>query len=193
MNRITWPLLAAGLLAFALPVHGQTALPEGPGRAIVQASCVQCHTLDRVTTSGYTREGWRNQVAMMTNTGAKVPADQVETLVAYLAANFPEKPSPTAVIAPAAGITVTIKEWAVPTLGSRPHDPLAAADGSIWYTAHGRPARAARSDRRFTEFRPPTPESGPHGLTKTGRQHLVHRELQGRDRQARPAHRRVHQ
>jgi hypothetical protein len=26
--------------------------------------------------------------------------------------------------------SVTIKEWLVPTLGSRPHDPLAAADGS---------------------------------------------------------------
>ena len=28
----------------------------------------------------------------------------------------------------------TIKEWDVPTRGSHPHDPLAAADGSLWWT-----------------------------------------------------------
>lgn len=33
-----------------------------------------------------------------------------------------------------AQVNVTFKEWPVPTKGSHPHDPLAAADGSLWYT-----------------------------------------------------------
>jgi hypothetical protein len=30
---------------------------------------------------------------------------------------------------------VTIVEWATPTPNSHPHDPLATADGRLWYTA----------------------------------------------------------
>jgi virginiamycin B lyase len=33
-----------------------------------------------------------------------------------------------------AQVSVSFAEWTVPTKGSHPHDPLAAADGSIWYT-----------------------------------------------------------
>ena len=45
-----------------------------------------------------------------------------------------------------AQVAVSFMEWTVPTKGSHPHDPLAAADGSIWYTgADGEHARAARS------------------------------------------------
>jgi streptogramin lyase len=33
-----------------------------------------------------------------------------------------------------AQVSVSFVEWTVPTKGSHPHDPLAAADGSIWYT-----------------------------------------------------------
>ena len=61
---------------------------------------------------------------------------------------------------------VSFKEWAVPTAGSHPHDPLAAADGSIWYT--GQMANTlGRLDPRpgaFKEYRLKTPDSGPHGL-----------------------------
>jgi mono/diheme cytochrome c family protein len=34
-------------------------LPEGPGRELVQSACVQCHTLDLITSSGHTREAWK--------------------------------------------------------------------------------------------------------------------------------------
>ena len=33
-----------------------------------------------------------------------------------------------------AQVSVSFTEWTVPTKGSHPHDPLAAADGTIWYT-----------------------------------------------------------
>lgn len=50
-----------------------------------------------------------------------------------LAAHFAPKPAIGAVLI-TGPISVSIREWLVPTLGSRPHDPLAAAGDSIWWT-----------------------------------------------------------
>jgi virginiamycin B lyase len=62
--------------------------------------------------------------------------------------------------------TVTIKEWEVPTANSHPHDPLAAPDGSIWWT--GQLANVlGRLDPKsgaMKEYPLKTPGSGPHGL-----------------------------
>ncbi len=156
--------VVAILAAAASAAHGQSALPEGNGKAIVQSTCGQCHGLGQVTNSGYTREGWANVVAMMVNVGAKLSPDQVTTVVDYLAKNFPEKAAPVAVIVP--GRThVTIREWLLPIPGSRPHDPLAMPDGTIWYTGqmadvlgHLDPKTGA-----IKQYSLP-PNSGPHGL-----------------------------
>src|ERR1700745_2758684 len=62
--------------------------------------------------------------------------------------------------------TVSFKEWTVPTKGSHPHDPLAAADGSIWYTGQ-MASTLGRLDPKtggFKEYKTTTPNSGPHGL-----------------------------
>lgn len=166
MKRFASFALAGMLLCCALPVRSQdAALPDGPGKDVVQAACTTCHGIGRVTSAGYDAAGWRNVVAMMTNAGAKVPPDRVDAVVAYLAAHFPPKSAPPAVVVPGS-VQVAIREWVVPTAGSRPHDPLAAPDGSIWYTGQmanvlGRldPATGA-----FKEFHPPVADSGPHGL-----------------------------
>src|SRR5260221_706796 len=56
--------------------------------------------------------------------------------------------------------------WQAPTRGSRPHDPLAAKDGAVWYT--GQLANVlGRVDPKTSEIREfplKTPHSGPHGL-----------------------------
>jgi virginiamycin B lyase len=164
-SRYALPLFAAALVCLAIHVRGQAVLPEGPGRAVVQASCARCHSLDQVARAGYDRDGWRNVVAMMVNDGAAVPADRLDTVVDYLATNFPPKAAPDAVLIPG-GVDVTIKEWVVPTPGSRPHDPLAAPDGSIWYTGQMANAlgRLDPASGTFKEYHPPTAASGPHGL-----------------------------
>jgi virginiamycin B lyase len=164
------PLLVLAVAALALPVRGQneTALPDGPGKEIVQAACVQCHALGFITRSqGYSREGWANTVAMMRNSGARLEPAQVDVVVDYLAKNFPEKAAPAAV-ALAGSASVTITEWTVPTPGSRPHDPLATADGMIWYTGHmaNLLGRLDPQSGKFTEFHPPVEGSGPHGLVQ---------------------------
>jgi len=66
-------------------------------------------------------------------------------------------------------VDIVIDEWAVP-VGSRPHDPAVAPDGSIWYTGQtantlGRLNPATAS---ITEYALPTPRSGPHGLVADG-------------------------
>ena len=61
---------------------------------------------------------------------------------------------------------ISFKEWALPTPGSHPHDPLASLDGTIWYTGQmdNTLGRIEPSSGRITEFHPDTPNSGPHGL-----------------------------
>src|SRR4029078_2875377 len=61
---------------------------------------------------------------------------------------------------------VSFKEWVLPVSGSRPHDPLATIDGTIWYTGKMANAlgRVEPTSGRITEFPLTTPMSGPHGL-----------------------------
>ena len=102
---------------------------------------------------------------MMINVGATLPREQFAEVTQYLAKNFPERPRPAAVIIPGSA-KVTIKEWIVPTPGSRPHDPLATADGAIWYTGQFANVlgRLDPKTGRIKEY-PLTPKAGPHGLT----------------------------
>jgi virginiamycin B lyase len=159
-------LLGALVLCSVLPGWSQSALPEGPGKQIVQAMCGACHGLRTVTNSGYSRADWDNTLHMMVNVGAPVPPDKFGEVVNYLAKNFPEKPQPPAVVIPGK-VRVSIQEWTVPTPGSRPHDPMIAPDGYAWYS--GQMANVlGRFDPRtqtFKEFHLTTPMSGPHGLT----------------------------
>ena len=127
------PLMVAVVLCSVLAARSQSELSEGNGKETVQTYCVQGHDLSPVTRAGYHEQGWQNAIDMMINVGAALPKDQIARATQYLAKNFPEKPKPDAVVIPGSA-KATIKEWVVPTPGSRPHDPLATPDGSIWYT-----------------------------------------------------------
>lgn len=167
------PLMLAAFLFAVQPAPSQeqgqnqrtVQLPDGSGKAIVQGACGACHSLGTVTNAGHDREEWETVMHMMVNVGANVPADQFAAVTDYLTKNFPEKPQPAAVLIPGS-VDVSIKEWVVPTPGSRPHDPALGADGSIWYS--GQMANVlGRFDpktQQFKEYHPKTPGSGPHGL-----------------------------
>jgi len=159
------PLIASALLATMLPAHSQSELPDGTGKEIVQTACIGCHELGRTLRAGYTPEEWRNVIAMMRNVGAPLEPDQVAVVTTYLAKNFPKKPRPPALIIPGSA-AVSIKEWTVPTPGSRPHDPLAAPDGSIWYSGQMANVLGHLDPRtgEITEHHLSVPMSGPHGL-----------------------------
>jgi virginiamycin B lyase len=147
--------------------RGQVNLPDGPGKQAVESACQQCHALGLVSNAGHSREDWQNVVAMMVNDGAKLPQAEVTEVTDYLATNFPEKPAPPAVLLPGSA-KVTFKEWTAPTPGSRPHDPLAAADGTIWYTGHMASVLGHIDPKTgdINEYHPKTPQSGPHGLAE---------------------------
>jgi len=72
MSRRMLPILVvtAGLSSLAsASAQGrqgrQAQLPEGDGKAQVEAACSKCHGVDRVTSNGDTREGWAALIASM--------------------------------------------------------------------------------------------------------------------------------
>lgn len=168
-KRLLIPIAAVVFLFSIAPIRGQRGqasdpvLPEGNGREVVQATCSKCHRLNTIAGSwGYTRQGWEQLIASM----VALPKEQREVITAYLAAHFPEKPRPRAVVVPG-GAHVVIKEWVVPSLGSRPHDPLATADGALWWTGQWANVlgRLDPKSGAMKEYPLKTPQSGPHGLT----------------------------
>jgi len=179
MTHVTRSILlaAAAMLGAALPVLGQEAapssnppeqfvLPEGAAKQTVETMCVACHDLRRVVHSNYSPDEWRNVVNMMVSAGAPLSPSQKQDVTAYLIQNFPGKPKPAPAII-AGPVDVSFKEWELPTLGSRPHDPLATPDGAIWYTGQMANVlgRLDPASGVIKQYPLKTPFSGPHGLT----------------------------
>src|SRR5229473_3936181 len=138
------------------------ALPDGPGKEVVQAQCAKCHSLGLIPNAGgYTRQGW----ADLFDTMVALSPDQKADVAAYLAKNFPEQPRPAPVVI-SGPVNVSIQEWTVPTLGSRPHDPEPGPGGTIWWTGMFANVlgRLNPQTGEFKEYPAKTPDSGPHGL-----------------------------
>src|SRR5262249_45651098 len=130
MHKLPPFSIAAMLLLGCLPAPAKEP-PDGPGREVVATACGPCHDVNRIRI-GYTAEGWGTVIRMMQNVEAPVEPSQWDTVRDYLIKNFPERPRPAAVVVPGS-VEVLIKQWAVPTPGSRPHDPLATRGGALWW------------------------------------------------------------
>ena len=155
----------------ARPVQGQArgqgrggalSLPDGPGREVVQSQCTACHALGLIANAGgNTRQGWVDLFSTM----VALPKNQSDEVADYLAKNFPEQSRPPAVVIPGPA-RVSIKEWNVPSLGSRPHDPEPGPGGTIWWTGMFANVLGRFNPKtgEFKEFRANTAASGPHGL-----------------------------
>jgi virginiamycin B lyase len=179
--------VAAGLVLVSSVAHGQgegrrpparqgpaVTLPAGPGRETVQAVCMACHELNRIVFSGgYDRDGWSQAVDRMVAVGAPLSPAQKSEVTAYLAAHFPEQPKPEGKVI-AGPVKVTFREWAVPTPGSRPHDPLATPDGDLWWTGQmaSKLGRLDPRTGRMKEWTTEIPQSGPHGLVNDAQGHI---------------------
>ena len=130
-HRLRPTVVASALLAWAGAAWGQA--PAAEGKAIADGKCNSCHALGARVGSGYTAEGWKTVLRMMTNHGVPVSAEELPALTEYLVKTYPVKAKPDAVRVPGP-VQVSMKAWQAGTPGSRPHDPLAARDGSLWYT-----------------------------------------------------------
>ena len=163
--RSTVIMVAVVTAAMSAPAHAQD-FPEGPGKQAVVATCGGCHDINRLRI-GYTPEGWKTVVRMMQNMDTAIPAAEWPVVAEYLTKNFPERARPPAVLLPGPAL-VEIKEWQVPTPGSRPHDPLATRDGAIWWTGQlvNKLGRLDPKTGVTKEFTLKSPHTGPHGLTE---------------------------
>jgi virginiamycin B lyase len=164
---------ALALVCLALPAQAQAPapvnpqdFPDGPGKEIVTTTCNTCHPASRVR-AGYTPQGWDSVMHMMRNFGAPVEETDWPKVEAYLTKNFPERARPAAKIIPGP-VQVAITEWPLPTPGSRPHDPMAAKDGSIWYTGQlaNVLGRLDPKTGKIKEYHLERPMTAPHGLTE---------------------------
>jgi virginiamycin B lyase len=78
--------------------------------------------------TGYSQSGWRDLIGTM----VELPDAQAAPIAQYLATHFPPKPGRAPTLVPGS-VTVTFKEWIVPTKGQRSRDPLQTKDGTIWW------------------------------------------------------------
>jgi len=84
------PRPASSSASGVLPILGTrlSAFPDGPGKAIADRACLQCHSADIPRQQRLTEKQWTAEVEKMTRWGADVPASDKEALVAYLASRF---------------------------------------------------------------------------------------------------------
>src|SRR5207245_6903131 len=118
-TRSLGSVLATVLLCWVLPAWGQGSA-EDKAKPLVDAKCNSCHPLAARTGSGYTLEGWKTVMRMMTNHGVAVAPDEIGPITDYLAKMFPVKRSP-AVLVPGM-LNISIKSCHSASLGLRPHD-----------------------------------------------------------------------
>jgi virginiamycin B lyase len=168
-TRLSLPLLAATLLCGGSAAWAQQPgqnFPDGPGKDIVVATCNGCHDINRVR-AGYTAAGWNMLQHMMQNMGAPIAPEDWPTVTSYLTKNFPERPRPPAALI-AGPVQASIRLWDVPTIGSRPHDPLATKDGALWWSGQlsNKLGRIDPKTGTMREYTLKSPHSGPHGLTE---------------------------
>ena len=88
--RITFALL----LFAAAPVaaqENQLQLADGPGRSLVEAHCVMCHSLDYIPMNSpfLDRKGWEASVNKMVKVmGAPIAEADMQKIVDYLAGQY---------------------------------------------------------------------------------------------------------
>jgi virginiamycin B lyase len=165
MKPLFVPALSAVAVACTLGFSPARAQDHADGKKMVDGTCNTCHPLSARVGSGYTPEGWQTVMRMMVNHGAPVQAENIPTMLDYLAKTYPEQPKPEGKLIPGP-VKVTMQQWQAPTPGSRPHDPMAARDGSLWYSGQMANVlgRVNPKTGEVKEFPLKTAHSGPHGL-----------------------------
>lgn len=83
------PFLMSVLLA-VLPMPGTKfkQLPNGPGKAEVEAACYACHSADLLVQQRLTEKQWIASVDKMIRWGAPVPPEKKDVMVRYLAKHY---------------------------------------------------------------------------------------------------------
>src|SRR5262249_40301144 len=148
-------------------------LPEGDGKAIVEAKCGQCHFLYRLTQMRWSHNNWEKKIAWMRERihdrqGSVDLTDQEEkTVVDYLAKNFSDttpKPDPNGRLSRTllqgdAGKYIAV-DYAIPNLDAALHDVAVDRQGIAWVNQLNE-YKLGRFDPKTYEFTEITPPPGP--------------------------------
>ena len=82
-------LSLASLAAVVTPTIATGAqaqeLPDGQGKALVQAACTQCHGIDVIVRQPRSRDDWTEVVSRMVGNGAELSDEDYNQVVQYLA------------------------------------------------------------------------------------------------------------
>jgi competence protein ComEA len=82
--------VVTALTAAALPSTAE-GLPDGPGKDLVEAICSDCHTTERIAAKQLTKPQWADKVLEMLQEAPDVKQSERDTIVVYLAKNFPAR------------------------------------------------------------------------------------------------------
>jgi competence ComEA-like helix-hairpin-helix protein len=80
--------LAAVSFLPALPAAGQSDLPDGPGKALVERICSNCHGVQVFSDNRATRAHWSAVVDDMVSRGAEGTDEELNQILEYLSKNF---------------------------------------------------------------------------------------------------------
>ena len=78
-------LLLIGTAALA---NAQSALPDAPGKKLLEATCSACHDVGTATGTRHTRAAWDSVVDSMAARGAQASDKEFEAIAEYLALYF---------------------------------------------------------------------------------------------------------
>lgn len=84
-------LLAVAWAGAATGGEDAITLKDGEGRALVEARCVMCHSLDYIEMNSpiFDRKGWEASVNKMIKVmGAPVSPEEAQTIVDYLSSRY---------------------------------------------------------------------------------------------------------
>jgi mono/diheme cytochrome c family protein len=84
--RLVFAILLGAITLVA--AQGPTALPDGPGKALLTDRCGACHGLEGITGQKMDRTGWANLVESMKGMGANLKDEETTVLLDYLVANY---------------------------------------------------------------------------------------------------------
>ena len=82
-------------LVLVLPWAVAADLPEGPGKDILLRACVGCHKAHEFAAYRHTKDEYRSIVYRMAERGARASTEELDTVAAYLAKNFPKVEDPS--------------------------------------------------------------------------------------------------
>ena len=81
--------------AFSLTAAaGWAQLPDGPGKAETERVCKGCHELERSISPRQDRAGWQQTLDKMVSLGAEISEQDYNTILDYLAKNYPGDEQP---------------------------------------------------------------------------------------------------